>query len=53
MLAHEFVGNKYGGAGEMAVVDVDQPHAFINSGEGRLRQIDIHMSPGFITKWLA
>ena len=40
-------------AGEIAVVDSGQPHAFVNSGEGRLRQIDIHLSPRFITEWLA
>lgn len=40
-------------AGEMAVVDAGQPHAFTNSGEGRLRQIDIHLSPSFATEWLA
>jgi mannose-6-phosphate isomerase-like protein (cupin superfamily) len=39
--------------GEMAVVDADQAHGFVNSGEGRLRQIDIHLSPRFITEWLA
>ncbi len=39
--------------GEMAVVDADQPHGFVNSGEGRLRQIDIHLSPKLITEWLA
>jgi mannose-6-phosphate isomerase-like protein (cupin superfamily) len=39
-------------AGEMAVVDAGQPHAFVNSGDGRLRQIDIHLSPHFITEWL-
>src|SRR5437868_14951931 len=32
-------------AGEMAVVDSNQPHGFVNSGEGALRQIDIHLSP--------
>jgi mannose-6-phosphate isomerase-like protein (cupin superfamily) len=41
------------GAGEMAVVDAGQPHSFVNSGEGRLRQVDIHLSPRFITEWLA
>jgi mannose-6-phosphate isomerase-like protein (cupin superfamily) len=40
-------------AGDMAVVDAGQAHAFTNSGEGRLRQIDIHLSPGFATEWLA
>ncbi len=40
-------------AGEMAVVDANQPHGFVNSGRSRLRQIDIHLSPRFITEWLA
>lgn len=40
-------------AGEFAVVDAGQPHAFVNTGEGRLRQVDIHLSPRFITEWLA
>ena len=29
-----------------------QPHGFVNSGQGRLRQIDIHVSPSFSTEWL-
>jgi quercetin dioxygenase-like cupin family protein len=40
------------GAGEMAVVEANQAHGFVNSGEGILRQIDIHLSPRFITEWL-
>ncbi len=40
-------------AGEMAVVEAGQPHAFVNSGWQRLRQIDIHLSPAFVTEWLA
>ena len=40
-------------AGEMVVVDAQQPHAFVNSGSGPLRQIDIHLSPRFSTEWLA
>lgn len=39
-------------AGDMAVVDAQQPHGFVNSGSGRLRQIDIHLSPSFTTEWL-
>lgn len=39
-------------AGEMAVVDPNQPHAFVNTGAGTLRQIDVHLSPRFITEWL-
>lgn len=39
-------------SGEMAVVEPNQAHAFRNSGQSRLRQIDIHLSPRFITEWL-
>lgn len=39
-------------AGEVAIVDAHQAHAFVNSGKGRLRQIDIHLSPRFDTEWL-
>ena len=28
------------------------PHRFVNSGDGPLRQIDIHVSPRFETEWL-
>jgi mannose-6-phosphate isomerase-like protein (cupin superfamily) len=38
-------------AGETVVVPADQPHAFHNSGTERLRQIDVHLSPRFITEW--
>ena len=40
------------GAGAIAIVDAGQAHGFVNSGHGRLRQIDIHLSPHFITEWL-
>jgi mannose-6-phosphate isomerase-like protein (cupin superfamily) len=40
-------------AGEIAVVPAGLPHRFVNSGMGRLRQIDIHLSPRFATEWLA
>jgi len=40
-------------AGELAIVDAHQPHAFVNSGDEVLKQIDIHLSPRFITEWLA
>jgi len=40
------------GPGRMAVVDAGQPHGFKNRGDGVLRQIDIHLSPRFITEWL-
>jgi mannose-6-phosphate isomerase-like protein (cupin superfamily) len=28
------------------------PHGFTNVGDVRLKQVDIHMSPKFITEWL-
>ena len=45
-------GEREVAAGEMAVVEANQPHAFTNTGEGTLRQIDVHLSPRFITEWL-
>jgi len=30
----------------------DVPHAFTNVGDVRLKQVDIHLSPKFITQWL-
>jgi quercetin dioxygenase-like cupin family protein len=40
------------GAGEIIIVPPDTPHAFKNTGDGPLRQIDIHVSPTFSTTWL-
>jgi mannose-6-phosphate isomerase-like protein (cupin superfamily) len=40
-------------AGEAVIVSADQAHAFVNSGTGRLRQIDVHLSPRFVTEWLS
>lgn len=39
-------------AGQVVIVPPETPHKFINSGEGPLRQIDIHASERFITEWL-
>jgi mannose-6-phosphate isomerase-like protein (cupin superfamily) len=39
-------------AGDVVLIPAGQPHGFVNSGEGRLRQIDIHVSPSFSTEWL-
>jgi mannose-6-phosphate isomerase-like protein (cupin superfamily) len=39
-------------AGDILVAHANEPHAFVNSGTGRLRQIDIHLSPDFDTEWL-
>ncbi len=38
--------------GQVVVVAADVAHKFVNSGAGRLRQIDIHASDRFITEWL-
>jgi mannose-6-phosphate isomerase-like protein (cupin superfamily) len=40
------------GAGDVVLIPPGQPHAFVNSGEGRLHQIDVHVSPSFSTEWL-
>jgi quercetin dioxygenase-like cupin family protein len=39
-------------AGQIAIVPAGVPHKFVNSGAGRLKQVDIHYSPRFITEWL-
>ena len=39
-------------AGYVVIVPPDTPHAFKNSGDQHLRQIDIHVSPAFKTDWL-
>jgi len=39
-------------AGEVAIVSAGEPHGFTNSGDGPLKQIDIHASPSFQTEWL-
>jgi mannose-6-phosphate isomerase-like protein (cupin superfamily) len=38
--------------GRVVVVPAGVPHKFVNSGTGRLRQVDIHASDHFITEWL-
>ena len=38
-------------AGDVVLIPAGQPHGFVNSGDGRLRQIDIHVSPAFSTEW--
>jgi quercetin dioxygenase-like cupin family protein len=39
-------------AGEVVVALAGTPHGFVNSGAGRLRQVDIHENDYFITDWL-
>jgi mannose-6-phosphate isomerase-like protein (cupin superfamily) len=38
--------------GQVVVVAAGVPHKFVNSGTGRLRQVDIHASGRFVTEWL-
>lgn len=38
--------------GEAVIVAPGQPHGFVNSGDGPLRQIDVHLSSSFVTDWL-
>jgi mannose-6-phosphate isomerase-like protein (cupin superfamily) len=38
--------------GEIVIVPAGTPHRFENTGEGPLRQVDIHVSPRFDTRWL-
>ena len=40
------------GGGQVVVVPAGVPHRFVNSGVGRLRQVDRHASERFITEWL-
>jgi mannose-6-phosphate isomerase-like protein (cupin superfamily) len=40
-------------AGEIVIVPGNTPHRFVNSGDGPLRQIAIHVNPRFATEWLA
>lgn len=39
-------------AGQIAVAPAGVPHKFVNSGDGPLRQIDIHTNDRFVTEWL-
>jgi mannose-6-phosphate isomerase-like protein (cupin superfamily) len=39
-------------AGDILVAHAGEPHSFVSSGPGPLRQIDIHLSPSFSTEWL-
>jgi mannose-6-phosphate isomerase-like protein (cupin superfamily) len=38
--------------GQIVIVRPGVPHKFVNSGKGRLRQVDIHPSGRFVTEWL-
>jgi quercetin dioxygenase-like cupin family protein len=39
-------------AGDIVVVPPGTPHAFVNTGEGPLGMVAIHVSPRFVTEWL-
>jgi mannose-6-phosphate isomerase-like protein (cupin superfamily) len=39
-------------AGQVVIVSSDTPHKFFNSGEGPLRQIDLHLNSKIVTEWL-
>lgn len=39
-------------AGQVVVGPANVPHKFVNSGTGRLKQVDIHVNREFITDWL-
>ena len=38
--------------GQIVVMPAGVAHKFVNSGAGRLRQVDIHASDHFVTEWL-
>jgi quercetin dioxygenase-like cupin family protein len=38
--------------GQVVIVPAGVPHTFVNSGTGRLLQVDIHPNGQFITEWL-
>jgi quercetin dioxygenase-like cupin family protein len=40
------------GPGNVVIVPAGEPHAFTNTGDGPLRQVDIHVSDAFVTDWL-
>ena len=39
-------------AGDFVVAPPGVPHGFTNTGSGRLRSVNIHASPEFVTEWL-
>jgi mannose-6-phosphate isomerase-like protein (cupin superfamily) len=39
-------------AGQIIIVPADVPHKFANRNDTPLKQIDIHVSKQFITRWL-
>jgi mannose-6-phosphate isomerase-like protein (cupin superfamily) len=39
-------------APRVLIVRAGVPHGFVNSGDGQLRQVDIHLNDRIITEWL-
>ena len=39
-------------AGQILIVPANTPHKFVNTGSAPLQQVDIHLSPRFITDWI-
>ena len=38
--------------GQVFIIPANTPHKFVNTGNNVLKQVDIHLSPKFITDWL-
>jgi mannose-6-phosphate isomerase-like protein (cupin superfamily) len=45
-------GEREVSGGHVVVVPAGEPHGFVNSGEGQLRQVNLHASPRLVSKWL-
>jgi quercetin dioxygenase-like cupin family protein len=45
-------GEREVSGGHVVVAAAGEPHAFVNSGDGPLRSVNIHASPRFVTEWL-
>ncbi len=46
-------GNEFDAvAGDIVIARAGAAHRFVNTGDGPLRQVDIHVSPSFATEWL-
>ncbi|MEO5952600.1 MAG: cupin domain-containing protein [Chloroflexia bacterium] len=39
-------------AGQILIGPAGVPHKFVNTGTGRLKQVDIHVNDRFVTEWL-
>ena len=39
-------------AGQIVIAPAGMPHKFTNTGDGPLRQLDIHCNERFVTEWL-